>query len=243
MIAELVSLPATGRIFRSTRRIRLSDRAEDGRLRLDSVARYLQDIAIDDADETGWGAPDHLWVMRRIRIDVVTPPIEDDHVELATWCSGTASVAAGRRMSLVGDRGGRIELDSVWVHLGPNARPARIEGFEEYSEAGGSRVVSTRLELALPPTDGKRIPWPLRMTDIDLRGHVNNAAYWQAVEDRLLARGPDLRRPIRASLDHHRAVDLGAEVRLVEVLDDSKLGVAFNVDDVASAVAWVEATR
>ena len=198
---------------------------------------------MDDVDETGWGSPDHLWVMRHIRVEVVSPPVDDDRVELATWCSGTAAVAAGRRMSLVGDRGGRVEVDSAWIHLGPDARPVRIEEFGLYAEAAGGRVVSTRLELALPPTDGKRIPWPLRMTDIDLRGHVNNAAYWQAVEDRLLARGLDLRRPIRASLDHHRAVDLGAEVRLVEVLDDSKLGVAFTVDDVASAVAWVEATR
>ena len=84
MIAELVPLPTMGRVFRSTRRIRLSDRAGDGRLRLDSVARYLQDIAMDDVDETSWGAPEHLWVMRHIRIDVVTPPIDDDRVELST---------------------------------------------------------------------------------------------------------------------------------------------------------------
>ena len=237
MIAELVPLPATGRVFRSTRRIRLSDRAEDGRLRLDSVARFLQDVAMDDVDETDWGSPEHLWVMRNIRIDVVTPAIEDDHVELWTWCSGTATVAAGRRMSLVGDGGGRVELDSVWVHLGPDARPARIEDFGEYAEAGGGRVVSTRLELATFATDGERIPWPLRMTDIDLLGHVNNAAYWHAVEERLLARGLDLGRPIRAKLDHRQAIDLGDDVWLVEALDATKLGIAFSVGDAGSAVA------
>ena len=242
MIAELVPLPTTGRIFRSTRRIRLSDRAEDGRLRLDSVARYLQDIAMDDVDETDWGAPEHLWVMRHVRIDVVTASIEDDHVELSTWCSGTASVAAGRRMSLEGDGGGRIELDSVWVHLGPDARPARIEDFAECAAAGGGRVVSTRLELTALATDGQRIPWPLRRTDIDLLGHVNNAAYWHAVEERLLARGPDLRRPIRARLDHLQAIDLRDDVWLAEVLDDTKFGIAFNVGHVESTVARAEIT-
>ena len=118
-------LPAVGRTFRAGRRIRLSDRDASGRLRLDAVARYLQDVAGDDVDETGWGAPDHLWVMRHVRIDVVVPAVADDFVELTTWCSGTASVAAGRRMSLVGDRGGNVEVDSVWIHLGPDARPAR----------------------------------------------------------------------------------------------------------------------
>ena len=240
MIAELVPLPTTGRVFRSTRRVRLSDRAEDGRLRLDSVARYLQDVAMDDVDETSWGAPEHLWVMRHVRIDVLTSPIDDDHVELSTWCSGTSSVAAGRRMSLAGDRGGRIELDSVWVHLGPDARPARIEDFAEYAEAGEGRVVSTRLELAALATGGEPIPWPLRMTDVDLLGHVNNAAYWHAIEERLLARGTDLRRPIRARLDHRQAIDLGEDVWLSEVLEDTRLGVAFNVGHVESAVAKAE---
>ncbi len=196
---------------------------------------------MDDVDETGWGAPEHLWVMRHIRIDVERPPIDDDHVELSTWCSGTASVAAGRRMSLLGDRGGRVEVDSVWIHLGPDARPARIEDFGQYAVAGGERVVSTRLELSVPAIDAKRIPWPLRMTDIDLLGHVNNAAYWQAVEERMLARGTDLRRPIRARLDHHQAIDLGDDVVLVETHEDTKLGLMFHVDGVAKAVAWVEA--
>lgn len=240
MGADLVPIPSTGRTFRSTRRIRLSDRDAVGRLRLDSVARYLQDVAMDDVDETGWGAPEHLWVMRHIKIEVVTPPIEDDHVELSTWCSGTASVAAGRRMSLVGDRGGRIELDSAWIHLGSDARPARIEDFEPYAEAAKGRAVSTRLELPVPATDARRIHWPLRATDVDLLGHVNNAAYWHAVEQRLLFGGPDPRLPLHARLDHRHALDLVHEVELAESIDDARLGIAFVVDEVEMAVGWVE---
>jgi len=95
-LEPLVPLPAAGRVFRSSRRIRLSDRDASGRLRLDAVARYLQDVASDDVDETGWGAPDHLWVMRHLRIEVVKAPAEDDRVELATWSSGSAPLAAGR---------------------------------------------------------------------------------------------------------------------------------------------------
>jgi acyl-ACP thioesterase len=236
----LVPLPLTGRTFASSRRIRLSDRGPDGRLRLDAVARYLQDVAGDDVDETGWGAPEHLWVLRSVRIDVVSPPIEDDRVELTTWCSGTAALAAGRRMSLVGDRGGRVEVDSVWVHLGADARPARIEGFGLYADAAGDRVVSTRLELDEPDPIGARTAWPLRATDIDLLGHVNNAAYWNAIEQCLLRAGPDPRRPLRARLDHRHALDLGDDVELVESSADGRLALAFTVDGVARAVALVE---
>ena len=48
--------PTTGRTFAAERRVRLSDIDAHGRVRLDSVARFLQDVAIDDVQETG-GAP------------------------------------------------------------------------------------------------------------------------------------------------------------------------------------------
>ena len=232
--------PSSGRTFRSSRRIRLSDRSEDGRLRLDAVARYLQDVATDDVDEAGWGAPAHLWVLRHIRIDVVAPLVDDDRVELETWCSGMAAVAAGRRMSLTGDRGGTIELDSVWIHLGSDAKPARIEGFGVYAEATGGRVVSTRLELPQPARDGARTQWPLRMSDIDLLGHLNNAAYWQAVEHCALRGGPDLRWPTRARLDYRYAVDLDEHVELLEASRDEELTVSFVAGDIVKAIACVE---
>jgi acyl-ACP thioesterase len=227
-------------VFRSDRRIRLADRAADGRLRLDAVARYLQDVASDDVDETGWGAPEHLWVVRHIRIEVLEPPVEDDRVELSTWSSGRAALAAARRMSLVGDRGGHVELDGVWIHLGRDARPARIADFGPYAEATGGRAVSTRLELDEPPVDAPRVRWPLRVTDVDLLGHVNNAAYWHAVEERLAESELDPRGPFRARLDHRHPLDLGDDVELLETAGDGTLALAFVVGDATRAVSLVE---
>ena len=92
-----VPIPSDGRTFVQTRRIRLTDLDPRGRLRLDAVARLLQESAIDDVDETGWGTPDHLWFVRQMRIDVVEPFLAARAVELVTWCSGLAPIAAGRR--------------------------------------------------------------------------------------------------------------------------------------------------
>ena len=237
---RLVPVPAVGRTFRTSRRIRLSDMDSTGRLRLDAVARYLQDAATDDVDETGWGAPEHLWVLRSVRIDVVTPFLEDQRVDLVTWGSAFSALAAGRRWSLTGDGGGSIEVDSVWIHLGPDARPARIgEGFDDYAEAAVGRSASTRLTLPTPPADAPKTEWPLRMTDVDVLGHVNNAAYWSAVEHRLQGREPDLRRPARVRLDYRHPLDLGEEVELAEWWEGAHYGVAFVVGEVVKAVAVV----
>jgi acyl-ACP thioesterase len=237
-----IPIPTTGRTFACRRRIRLSDTDPNGRLRLDATARYLQDAATDDVAETGWGAPEHLWVVRRVRIDVLAPSLEDREVEIVTWSSGHSGVAAARRWSLSGDAGASIQVDSVWSHLGPDGRPARPGGgFEVYEQAAGGRTASRRLELPLPPPDAPRLPWPVRATDFDTLRHVNNAAYWHAVEELLPRSGVDPRSPFRAEIDHRGAIDAGDEVELTMFDDEARYALAFLVGDDVRAVARLAA--
>jgi acyl-ACP thioesterase len=233
-------LPAAGRTYRDVRRVRLADLDAEGRVRLDAVARFLQDIAIDDVQETGWGAPEHLWFVRRIRIDVLTPLLGDTSIELVTWCSGVAAIAAGRRWSLHGDVGGRIEVDSVWIHLDADARPSRVGDFGAYGVAAGGRPVSTRLELPDPPAPAARRRWPLRSADVDLHGHVNNAVHWQAVEDALSVDGAfSVAAPLRAELDYRDPIDLGDDVAISASTSAAGALVGLHVGDGVKAVARV----
>ena len=237
----LVPIPETGRTFRVAYTVRLSDTDATGRLRLDAIARYLQDAAIDDVQETGWGAPEHLWVLRSVRIDALVPSLEDNEVGIVTWGSSFSALAAGRRWSLSGDAGGSIEVDSTWIHLGADARPARIgEGFDRYAEAAQGRITSTKLTLAPPPL-GELRSWPLRVTDVDRMGHVNNAAYWAAVEQRLPDVGVDPRRPLRARLDYRHPIDHGETVEFAESFEDDDYVFAFVVDSTVRAVGRIEA--
>ena len=239
MLDPSLPLPDVGRTFASRRRVRLADMDGRGRVRLDAVARYLQDVAIEDVEETGWGLPDHLWFIRRIRIEVRRPLLEDRELELVTWCSGLAAIAAGRRWSLEGDRGGGIEVDSVWIHLGPEQRPARIESFGVYAEATGGRPVSTRLELPPPPDEALRSAWSLRSTDVDLHGHLNNAVYWQAVEDVARSEGVDLAAPLVAELDYRDPIDLADRVELATSRAGEAVSLGFCVGDAVRAVARI----
>jgi acyl-ACP thioesterase len=202
----------SGRRFRSERTVGLSDVDATGRLRLDVVARYLQDIASEDVIDVGRPPSQHFWVVRRTELEVVQPFADDLRVELETWASGTAPTAAARRYTLRGDSGGHIEAESIWIHLDRDLRPLRLdEGFLEiYGRSAEGRRASTRLTLPAP-TVGPQREWSLRVTDIDRLGHVNNAAYWAPVEEVWAGR---LGGTLRAVLEYRKPIDLGERVEL-----------------------------
>ena len=226
-----------GRVFTTRRRISLSDTDPTGRLRLDAVARYLQDVASEDWLDAGFDHDSHVWVVRRTQLTLHEPFRPEDRIALETWCSGIAGSAASRRYSIRGEAGGRVEAESIWIHLDHDLRPKRL-GDEFLAIYGGSAAgnrAQTRFRLP-PPDDVERAPWSFRATDVDRLGHVNNAAYWVAVEDRWAAR---LRGPVGAALEYRQPIDLGEPVALLEGREMLWLMVG---DEIRAAAAVYSAT-
>ena len=222
--SEFVDRPEAGRVVSRTRPVRLGDVDVRARLRLDAIARYLQDIATDDATDAklddAFG-----WVVRRTMIEVRRAAGLDEHLELSTFCAGTGRSWAERRTSISGDRGASIEAVSLWIRVDPSSgRPTGLgdDFVSAYGEAAGGRRVSSRLQLSGPPDDADRRPWELRRVDIDPLGHVNNAAQWAIVEEGLPAHGS--RRGI-AEVEHRSPVDPPAGTPLDLVTADDPAGV------------------
>jgi acyl-ACP thioesterase len=159
-----------------------------GRVRVDTLARWLQDVAYDDVADAGL-ADAGSWVVRRTRIVVSQFPRFDEPVTLQTFCSGVGPRWAQRRTSLSGDGGARVEADALWIFLDwETLMPARLdERFDAvYGEAAaGRRAERARLQHGSPPDDARRFDWRFRAADVDLADHVNNAAYWEILEEGL----------------------------------------------------------
>lgn len=221
------------RRFSARRRVRLSDTNAAGRLRLDAVARYLQDVASDDVADAGFRAEDHVWVVRRTGLEVVTPFGGDEHVELETWCSGVAGTSASRRTTVAGDRGGCIEAESVWIHLDRALAPKRLDErfLAVYGASAEGRRPSTRFTLAPPPAGASVRAWLLRSTDEDRLGHVNNAAFWAPVEEAWAERLAD---PLRIVLEYRRPIDVEETVALV--LDEDAMWLMVGDEVRAAAI-------
>jgi acyl-ACP thioesterase len=176
----------------------ISDCAPSGRVRLDALARWLQDIAYQDVVDVGLESV-AVWVVRRTRIRVNRWPRFAERFELTTFCSGLGRMWAERRTDVrspSSDGPADVEGVSLWVHLDPDRRlpfPLTEAEVTAYSGPEAQRRVTARLRHPAPPAVAHRsaAPWTFRETECDLADHVNNAAYWQPLEEELLRRGAD----------------------------------------------------
>jgi acyl-ACP thioesterase len=167
-------------------------------------------------------------------------------LELATWCAGVGGRWAERRLSMVGHCGGRVEVATLWIHIDvASGAPVRLPAafHDVYGEAAAGRRVSSRLWLGDPPVGAAAEPWPLRAVDIDLLGHVNNAAYWAAIEEQVepgtaFAHGL-LGRPHRAVMEYGPGIAPEDAVELLVEEADDHLAVWFTVRDAVQASATI----
>ena len=212
-----IERPAHGRVRGHRRRVQLGDVTPGGRVRLDAVARFLQDVSDEDTTDAGF-PPDAPWVVRRADVGIARFPVFREWIEVSTWCSGTGGRWAERRVRIDGDAGGRVDAAVLWVHLDATGRPARLPaGFDElYAEASGGRRVRARLQHDAPPAppsglDQSGTPFPLRFCDFDVQGHVNNAISWVMVEEAWSSRSsPAATEGVRVSVEHPAPIERGA---------------------------------
>jgi acyl-ACP thioesterase len=217
-----------GRVYPANRVVRLGDVLPSGRVRFDALARYLQDIASDDGSDAGIDS-DLAWVVRRSGLRVYRRPRHGEVLDLVTWASGTGSRWAERRTSI--SSGGRVAVEAaaLWVCVDiATLRPARLSPrfWEMYGESARSRSVSSRLlhPEPEPATVAAGRPWPLRLADLDLFDHVNNAVMWAALEDEAVRVAPGGRIEW-AEVEYRRPIERDTEVVLASRADGPTLMV------------------
>jgi acyl-ACP thioesterase len=187
-LTEIVPVPAVGRIFERDLQPGIADASPSGRVRMDALARWVQDLAYADVEDAGVTG-ESLWVVRRMRIRAERFPRFGEGVRGLTFCSGAGRLWAERRVTFESNSG-FVEVAGVWVHLNPGSRlPAPLPpSFDDiYAESAQGRKVKARLRHPSPAQDAERSPWFFRATDADVAAHVNNAAYWEPFEELLAA--------------------------------------------------------
>lgn len=240
----LAPAPPAGEGFEAGWTVRTGDVDPGNRLRFDGIARYLQDIGSDNLDATPLGLTDPFWIVRRTVIDVHRPVEFPDRVRMRRWCSSMSTRWSNMRVQITSDKGASIETEGFWINISATTgMPTRIS--DEALELLARTTEQHRLRWKpwltepAPAPSHTDIHFPLRATDIDSFNHVNNAAYWHAVEELLVDQRPLVTAPHRAVIEYLSPVLGGEHVTIRHRYDDGALTLWFVVDGAVRSVAKV----
>ncbi|MET0767732.1 MAG: acyl-ACP thioesterase domain-containing protein [Aeromicrobium sp.] len=232
---ELIDGPASGRVFEERLLPGVADADGGGRVRLDALARWLQDVAYHDLLDAGFQRAG-VWVVRRSRIRVDAFPRFGEPVALSTFCSGLGRFSAERRTSIRG-AGSAVEAVALWVWLDAGTlRPARFPApfVDVYAASADGRGANVRLRHPEPPGDCEPRPFAFRATDVDVAGHVNNSHYWAVLEEELAGTPPER---IDAEIEYREPAEPG---RSLVLGDGDRWWVTTAAGDVQASIVQLD---
>ncbi|MFF3568942.1 acyl-[acyl-carrier-protein] thioesterase [Nocardia jiangxiensis] len=233
------------RAFHTEWPVRLGDTDGEARLRLDAVARYLQDVGYDHLQAVDEGNLHQGWIVRRTVIDMLAPIGFGDRVYLRRWPSALSNRWCNMRIQVRSQNGGLIEAEMFLIHVDlEGGRPARMSDRFMAPMLAATTEHRLRWRAALTERtggDGQRWQFPLRVTDVDRYGHVNNAVHWEAIEE-ALARFPRTS-PFRVVLEHAGPVMADDDVLIRTWQGNGALHVQLEVDGSARTLARIESVR
>lgn len=230
--APLAERKDGARFFAEDYRVRTGDVDQEMRVRLDGLARYLQDVANDNIAPLKFAQSDPFWIVRRTVIDVLEPITWPADFHAERWCGALSTRWTDMRVRLVSKSetnrfnpeprpNGHIETVAFWINVTDQGMPSRIsdDGFEMLSEMTDEhRLRWSSMNPAQPPSpDELELPdreHVLRITDFDPFKHLNNAAYLEAIEDELVDHPDLLDVPHRLVIEYLRPITPGTPITL-----------------------------
>ena len=240
----LVALPDSGYVYETGWRLATSDIDEHMRLRLDGVARYIQEAGAEHLADAELAEVHPHWIVLRTVIDVLEPIELPSDITFRRWCAALSTRWCSMRVQLEGADGGRIETEGFWLCVNKDTlTPSRLS--DDCIARFGSTTDNHRLKwhpwLAEPVEDGFQnvieTPFPLRRTDIDIFQHVNNTSYWHGVHE-ILGQVPELESgPFRAVLEYRRPITFGESLTIRSQRHGDTVRIHFMVGDDVRAAA------
>ncbi len=249
-------IPDNRKVFERKYRIGMDEADPQSRVRLDAVARFVQDTGMDILAETELGKHDPFWIVRRSIIDIIEPITWPGYAR-ASWWVGAVSrhnmvtrqtmtgVPTVSRFSSAERPAGRVETETFSVNVTREGRPspvsdATLAGWR--ADAVHDTLVWKPMNAATPPVDQLEYftsAFSLRTTDFDAFGHMNNAAYWHIVEYYLQPLRSLHRGPYRAVIEFLKPIRPRREVLVSQTYTDDKLGLWLIADGAVTTTVVV----
>jgi medium-chain acyl-[acyl-carrier-protein] hydrolase len=166
----------------------------DGNLSLYSLFDYLQDAASEHAVKLGYGRDDlmrqnNFWVLSRIYGEITRLPHWGETLTVRTWPRGTDKLFALRDYAVSDSNNDLIALaTSSWLIIDITTRriqrPDSTLVMYKDSTLGGNALPRNAGRLEALPAEGRpESRFKVKVSDLDINLHTNNARYLKWVTD------------------------------------------------------------
>ena len=208
-----------------------------GRLKPSMLLFYAQDVAgrhcqLLGTDADSMAARRLFWAVLRHRVQVTRMPRRDEKITVQTWPMPTTRVAYPRATVGCDQAGNELfRIISIWIIMDLDTRAMILPGKSGVEVAG----LLTGSELAPPHSLVPRAMAheqirPVRFSDLDRNGHMNNCRYLEWVTDLL-----------PGSFHSAHSVKEFTVCYLTEAREGEQLNLSWELD--AGGKMQVEATR
>lgn len=203
---------------------------ENGHLRLRSLFNLFQDSADTHANIIGVGysycKQNHLgWVGGGYHVEILKMPAWRDQVILRTWPSKTTAATAIREFELTDADTNEVlvRASSQWILIDATKhRPVCVLPHLKDMEPIAERSVNTLFEKLPAPERADVIAEEIvRVDDIDLNQHVNNAVYPSWVLDALPADFTMRRKLKEIQIQYKYPVQKGDTIKVKTQMDEN----------------------
>jgi medium-chain acyl-[acyl-carrier-protein] hydrolase len=152
-----------------------------------TLFNYMQDIASEHAAILGFGRDDlmkknHFWVLSRMYAEILARPKWEDRIIVRTWPNGTDRMFAMRNYEIhSSDRKMIASATSAWLIVDRSTKKIQRpdEHLTQFRDPG-RLATSARNPVKLPELTGNITedhPFRVRLSDLDVNLHTNNANY------------------------------------------------------------------
>jgi len=128
-----------------------------------------------------------FWAITRNKVQISRLPMRGEKIRLETWPMPTTRVAYPRSIVAYDESGNEVFRSiTLWVLMDLNSRSMILPGKSGISVEGTLRGNELASPLGLPSKTLKnRSSRPVRFTDLDRNGHMNNTKYMDWIWDLL----------------------------------------------------------
>ncbi len=224
----------TGKPFERKYTVHYYETGIDGKLRVDSLMHYFEELALLQSEAMGVGLEYYrrhglIWLLHRFDIRLHRLPGFGQKVVVKTLPSSVYRYLGFRKFSVHAPDGGLMaEADSAWLFVDTaRKRPVRVNNDMKnaygYSGLAGEKLHMDDIPAVEGPLGVKQ--FRVRTADIDINRHVNNVVYVQWAMEAIPARLHENCRLQRIRIAWLKETLAGSRVRVLTRLSGQGPGV------------------